>query len=158
MVAAKDWHAFPGYHVTLPPLGLDDVYRSCPRLAEGVVVVVVVVDYYYSPRTSALVRDLDLQRFRHPGPARPVLHARRFDAALRVPEPRALGGARLRRGEVHLERPLREGADLGLAAVHRDGGGGLRSRLVVEDPRSGQLRRAWLTQVGASRSAVREAS
>jgi tellurite resistance protein TerC len=61
-------------------------------------------------------------------------HARRFDAALRVPEPRALDGTRLRRGEVHLERFVREGADLGLPTVHRNGCVYLHSRLVMEDP------------------------
>jgi hypothetical protein len=47
---------------------------------------------------------------------------------------RALGSTCLRRGEVHLERSVWEGADLGLPAVHRDGRGGLHSRIVVEDP------------------------
>ena len=92
------------------------------------------------------LRGLDLQRLRHPRAARLVLHARRLDAALCVPEPRALGSARLRRGEVHLERPLWEGADLGLPSVHRYGRGGLHSRLVVEDPQSGKVGRDCLDQ------------
>ncbi|CAA9466855.1 MAG: Integral membrane protein TerC, partial [uncultured Rubrobacteraceae bacterium] len=82
------------------------------------------------------VRRVERQRLRGAGLAAPLLHARGHDEPLRLPEPRALGGPRLRGRQVLLLRPLRrEGPDLGLPALHRHGRRRLHRRLSLQDPR-----------------------
>ena len=50
-----------------------------------------------------------------------------------------LGYTRLRWVQVHLERPLWRGADLGLLVVYSYGLIGLHNSLLVEESRSGKL-------------------
>src|SRR3712207_5253168 len=78
---------------------------------------------------------MDGKRLRGAGSETAVLHARRHDPALRLPPDGALRGPRLRRREVHDLGPGGEGADLGLAAVYRDGGDRLDPGLALEDAR-----------------------